>query len=141
MNEADKWKSEIESLSKENSARILSVVLGVTEGEAADRILEYAPEAMGARTGFSQAVTMARVLGTKLHTASKIQPHRTGIRSGVEFTDKFPKVHKWLERNPDRMAILRAGSSFYYVGYGVILAMAGMISTRRVTHVIFLDEE
>ena len=42
--QSDLWQREIESLSKENSAAILSVVLGITRGEAADRLLEIEPK-------------------------------------------------------------------------------------------------
>jgi len=42
------------------------MVLGITRGEAADKFLEHGPKAMGAKTGFSQAVDMARILGTEL---------------------------------------------------------------------------
>ena len=138
--QTDDWTEEIESLAKENSARILSVVLGVTVGEAADKILETA--AIGSASGFRQAVAMARVLGTELHTTSLIQSHRTGDQSGVQFTDKFPTIHQWLMENPEAFGILRAGNHFFYVGCGVILAKSSYTSViHRVTHVILLGEE
>ena len=141
MNKSDLWRKEIESLTDENSVRILSTVLGVSRGEAADKMLEVESVNVAA-TGFRQILAIGQILGHEVHTASKIQSHRTGIRSGVEFTDKFPKVNTWMERNPGRMAVLRAKCHFFYIGYGIVLDKTGReIGHLRVTHVVFLDEE
>ncbi len=139
---SDAWRAEIEDLSNENSARILSIVLGVSVGEAADRILEHEPRVIGSRTGFTQAVTLARILETELHTASRISTYRTGISSGVQFTDSFLTINQWLEANPRRLAILRAKQHFVYVGFGMVLSTSSHLPKHsRVTHVIYLDEE
>ncbi len=140
--QSDRWNEEIESLAKENSAAVLSVVLGITRGEAADRLLEQRPIPVGALPGFSQMIDMAKILGTELHTASRINPKRVDERSGVDFTDKFPTTIQWLAMNPDRLAILRAGANFIYVGSGIVLTTdRAMSSQKKVTHVIYLDEE
>ena len=138
--DSDVWRREIENLAEENSARILGTVLGITAEEAADKFLEYEPRIMGSRTGFSQAVIMARILGTELHTASRISSYRVGISSHVQFTDKFPTVGQWVNSNTDRLAVLRTGSHFVYVGYGMVLQAGSALPIHtRVTHVIFLN--
>ena len=138
---SDVWTKEIEDLSNENSAKILSTVLGITRGEAADKILEVGCIA-GAATGFRQIMAIGQILGYEVHTASKISSYRTGFSAHVQFTDKFPSVGKWLEKNPTRLAILRCGSRFVYVGYGLVLEVtASHTRQMQVTHVIFLDEE
>ena len=137
---SDRWQEEIESLAEENSVKTLSMVLGITLGESADKFLEREPKAMGSATGFRQAVDMARILGTELHTASFIQSYRAGISSHVQFTDKFPTVNQWLGENPTRLAILRSGGNFFYVGYGMVFSPR-LIGQYHVTHIIYLDEE
>ncbi len=138
------WKKEIEDLSNENSARILSVVLGITRGEAADRLLEVdtRPWFGGFPKHFQAFLAIGDVLGKEVQTASKVSSYRTGTQSGVQFLDKFPSVGRWLEKHPDRLAILRCGSKFVYVGSGQVFEVTAL-STRalKVTHVIFLDEE
>ena len=139
--QTDQWRKEIEGLSNENSAKILSIVLGITRGEAADKILEV-EYVTGSATGFRQVLALGQILGHEVHTASKVSSHRTDTQSGVQFLDKFPSVGRWLEKHPDRLAILRCGSRFVYVGSGVVFEVTAT-STRalKVTHVIFLDEE
>ncbi len=142
--QSDGWTREIEDLAKENSARVLSAVLGITRGEAADRILEKQPAHPWPlhSSGFNQMLIMAVILKRTVHTTSRVSSYRTGVLSGVQFTDKFPTVSRWLEDNPERLAILRSGSRFVYVGCGQVLLNTGpSVSYTRVTHVIFLDEE
>ena len=137
---SDQWQEEIEDLAEENSSKVLSMVLGITNGESADKLLEHEPKAMGGGSGFRQAVTLARILGTELHTTSLVQSYRTGISSHVQFTDKFPTVNQWLQKNPTRLAILRSGENFFYVGYGMVFSPK-LLGQYHVTHVIFLDGE
>jgi len=140
----DLWQKEIEDLATENSSTILAIVLGITREEAADKFLEIQDRYHigGSLSGFRQAVTMARILGTILHTASKIQSHRVGSSSGVQFLDRFPTVLQWLEENDRALAILRAKNHFIYVGHGIVLS-TDVVSFKqaRITHVIFLNEE
>lgn len=136
---SDQWQEEIEDLADENAAVTLSMVLGITHGEAADKLLEI-EYVMGARSGFRQFITMGQVLGKEVHTASLVQSYRAGISSHVQFTDKFPTVNQWLDTNPTRIALLRCGNNFVYVGYGMVFSPK-IYGFKTVTQVIFLDEE
>lgn len=141
--QSDIWIREIESLMEEKSARILSIVLGITRGEAADKLLELDDHSSHIKNrpfSFIKFLAIGAVLDKQVHTASRIQSHRTGALSGVQFTDKFPTVNQWILRNPDKLAILRAGSHFIYVGCGIILDTDTRLPFHaRVTHVIYLN--
>jgi hypothetical protein len=141
--QSDVWTKEIEDLSKENSAKVLSIVLGITKGEAADRLLQE-DAALGkfpANSSFQQFLILGDVLGVTVKTASQVSTYRTGISSGVEFADKFPTINQWLEANPSAFGILRAGNHYVYVGMGIILSTSvPPFGHVRVTHVILLGD-
>ena len=137
---SDQWQEEIVDLAKENSSKVLSMVLGITNGEAADRLLEVSKGNLESKFGFSPFLCIAMILETEVHTASLIQSYRTGISSYVQFADKFPTVNQWLVANPTRLAILRSGETFFYVGYGMVFSPK-LVGQYHVTHVIFLDGE
>jgi hypothetical protein len=144
--QSDQWTREIEDLSNENSAKILSVVLGITKGEAADKLIEVtAKRAKGfgpeSSSGFQQFLSMANVLNTEMYTTSLVSTYRTGISSGVQFTDKFPTVNQWLNANPSAFGILRAGNHYVYVGMGIILSTSvPPFGHVKVTHMILLGD-
>ena len=134
------WQKEIEDLSKENGVQCLAFVLGISEGEAADKFLEH--KITPKDGGFGQVITIAKVLGTELHTASLRSTYRTGISSHIEFADSFPTILQWLIDNKGP-AILRTGNGFVYVELGIVIANWGvnMLLGTKVTHVIYLDGE
>ena len=142
---SDRWTEEIESLAEENSVKVLSIILGITNGEAADKLLEHTSEPswkQATGSGFRRFLAVGKVLSQVVHTTSKISSYRTGLSSHVQFADKFPTVGQWLEENPEELAILRVGSCFVYVGVGVVLNKSEVYPRHgQATHVIFLNEE
>jgi len=138
--QSDLWKQEIEDLAESNGVKILSMVLGVTKGEAADMLLEDdAGLGKFPDSGFQQFLAIGNVLGVKVETTSRIQPQRSGFRSGVQFEDKFPTVSQWLKDNPTAFGILRAGDHYIYIGIGIVLASSvHSMKHIRVTHMILL---
>jgi len=137
---SESWQAEIEQVAQMNAAKILAMVVGITPGEAADRLLES--ETRGSvyeANGFRQMLTLGRALRADVHTTSFVSSYRVGFSSHPQFTDKYPNLAQWLDCNPERIAILRAGAQFIYVGYG--MKVAGVISAgAKVTHVIYLEE-
>lgn len=137
---SESWQAEIEQVAELNAAKILAMVTGITSGEAADKMLES--ETRGSvyeANGFRQMLTLGRVLGKDVHTTSFVSSYRVGFSSHPQFTDRYPGLAQWLDMNPDKIAILRAGAQFIYVGFG--MKVAGSIGTRdRVTHCILLGE-
>ncbi|MEE8113042.1 MAG: hypothetical protein V3T23_01685 [Nitrososphaerales archaeon] len=138
--DSETWQEEIEQVAQLNAARILAMVVGITPGEAADRMLES--ETRGSvyeANGFRQMLTLGRVLNTDVHTTSFVSSYRVGFSSHPQFTDRYPNLAQWLDVNPNKIAILRAGAQFIYVGFG--MKVAGSIPAGgRVTHCILLEE-
>ena len=137
---SESWQAEIEQVASLNAAKILAMVVGISPGEAADRMLES--ETKGSvyeANGFRQMLTLGRVLGKDVHTTSFVSSYRVGFSSHPQFTDRYPNLAHWLDVNPNKIAILRSGAQFIYVGYG--MKVAGSVGLgARVTHCILLEE-
>ncbi len=138
---AEDWVREIEEFSKFCAPAALAAVLGISRGEAADRLLEVGVIAGGDSRKWdgkwSSMVAVAKVLGRPLEKQSVNYVYGSGR---VKFTDRFLTVNQWLAENRESVAVIRASNHFLYVGFGQVLEDNGVkVRKGRVTHAVFLE--
>ena len=130
------WAQEIEEFSKFCGPACVAAALGISRGEAADRMLE-----IGVDADFQRGWTDINAIGVILDSPVEKQSVNWVAGSGrIKFTDRFLTVGQWLEKNKDRIAVIRASDHLMYVGFGMIIEDNGIgIKKGRVTHAVFLD--
>lgn len=142
---------------------VLARVKGISRLEAAILLAENKiPEG---DWKYTNVLTLADLLGRKVNSASvsrkdeektdwkkgvltkketdrglKINPYSQASVIAPTFSDRFPTLSSWIEKNRERIAILRIDHHFAYVGYTYVLESNGFDSMKgRVSHVIYLD--
>ena len=130
------WAEEIEEFSKFCGPACVAAALGISRGEAADRMLEQGVDA-DFRRGWTDINAVGKILDSPVE---KQNTDWVGGSGRVKFTDTFLTVNQWLVKNKDRIAVIRATDHFMYVAFGMILEGNGTnLKKGRVTHAVFLD--
>jgi len=135
----ERWAHEIEDFSSHCGPSVVAAALGISRGEAADKLLEQGVEADHKR-GYTSIYAIGKILDRSVESTAINHIGAAGSHTHVKFTDRYPTVNQWLWEHKTSIAIIRAANHFMYVGFGLVLEDNGYEPRKgRVTHVVFLD--
>ena len=132
------WAEEIQAFSKFCGPACVAAALGISRGEATDRMLEQGVGADHPK-GWTDIKAIGEILGAPVEKQSL---DWVAGSERIRFTDRFPTVTQWLAEHKERVAVIRASNHLMYVGFGRVLESNGVrLRKGRVTHAVFLDTE
>lgn len=131
----------MEAYGKTPGPQVLSMIKGIPAMEAAEILDKINPARVN---GITSIYTLAHALGKNVESASMVQEDSVieinKPRTVIKFSDRFPSLAQWLEKNKTRFGIVRVGHSFAYVAFGMVIKQFGFEGLRgKVIHVIWLD--